>query len=174
VQGFDRRDSQLKSREAKTIQRRATTLPNMSSFFARLERRVDEHQTLLCIGLDPHIGDLVAPTAKGAQDFCYNIIDATHEYAAAFKPNSAFFEVFGAEGHDALAAVIAKVRALHIPVILDAKRGDISTTAEAYATSAFKHYNADSVTVNPYMGGVFVAYCCRVVVATSIKYLLDR
>jgi uridine monophosphate synthetase len=130
----------------------------MESFFSFLEKRVADSSSLLCIGLDPHISDLPAPTAAGALSFCLNLVKTTAPYAAAFKPNAAFFEQFGAPGWDALTEVIAAVRAESrrqgslIPVILDAKRGDIASTAEAYATSAFKTLGAHAITLSPYLG----------------------
>ncbi|MBI3160980.1 MAG: orotidine-5'-phosphate decarboxylase [Chloroflexi bacterium] len=130
----------------------------MESFFSFLEKRVDDCSSLLCIGLDPHISDLKEPTAASALDFCLTLIKQTAPYAAAFKPNAAFFEVFGAEGWTALKHVIEAVgeesarMGSRIPVILDAKRGDIASTAEAYAQSAFDHLGADCVTVSPYLG----------------------
>src|SRR5512138_3355079 len=130
----------------------------METFFTFLERRVDDCSSLLCIGLDAHINDLAAPTAEAALDFCVNIIKQTGRYAAAFKPNAAFFEVFGAEGWTALKQVIDAVReeserqGSHIPVILDAKRGDIASTAEAYAKAAFLGLGADGITLSPYLG----------------------
>lgn len=114
------------------------------SFFELLEKRA-EH-TLLCVGLDPR-----SATAAEAKKECIHIINETHEYAAAYKPNAAFFEVFGDEGWSALRDVIKAVPA-GIPVILDAKRGDIAATAQAYATSAFDHLGAGAITVSPYMG----------------------
>lgn len=123
----------------------------MSSFFECLNQRNSACSSLLCIGLDPHIGQLLQPTAHHAKEFCENIIEQTYEYAAAFKPNAAFFEAFGAEGMTALQEVISKIPD-NIPVILDVKRGDISTTAEAYAISAYDYYNAGAVTLSPYMG----------------------
>jgi orotidine 5'-phosphate decarboxylase subfamily 2 len=87
---------------------------------------------------------------------CVRIIDATHEYAAAFKPNSAFFEAFGPDGMHALQEVIAHVPP-ELPVILDAKRGDIGDTSEAYAKAAFDVYRAHAITVNPYLGSDSVA-----------------
>ena len=88
--------------------------------------------SLLCVGLDPHPADLPAPTAAAARDFRLRLIDATAGVAAAFKPNAAFFEAFGPEGAAVLRDVIAAVPD-GVPVILDAKRGDIASTAEAYA-----------------------------------------
>ena len=135
----------------------------MESFFTFLEKRVDDCSSLLCIGLDPHVHDLPAPTAAAARDFCLNLVKQTSRYAAAFKPNAAFFEVFGADGWTALAEVIEAIKEESrrygslIPVILDAKRGDIASTAEAYAKSAFEHLGVDCITLNPYLGRDSVA-----------------
>ena len=136
----------------------------MESFFSFLEKRVDDCSSLLCIGLDPHVNDLrkdgqlPVPTAETARDFCLNIIKQTSRYAAAFKPNAAFFEVFGADGWTALKQVVEAVQEESkrygslIPVILDAKRGDIASTAEAYAKSTFENLGAHCITLNPYLG----------------------
>ncbi|MBP6177122.1 MAG: orotidine-5'-phosphate decarboxylase [Anaerolineales bacterium] len=130
----------------------------MESFFSFLEKRVDDSSSLLCVGLDPHIPDLKEPTAASALDFCLNLIKQTAPYAAAFKPNAAFFEVFGADGWIALKQVIDAINeesnrmGSRIPIILDAKRGDIASTADAYAQSAFDHLGADCITLNPYLG----------------------
>ncbi|MGZ9223883.1 MAG: orotidine-5'-phosphate decarboxylase [Anaerolineales bacterium] len=130
----------------------------MESFFSFLEKRVDDCSSLLCIGLDPHADDLSAPTAASARDFCLNLVKQTSRYAAAFKPNAAFFEVFGAEGWTALKDVIDAIQeesdrlGSMIPVIFDAKRGDIASTAEAYANSAFENLGVDCITLNPYLG----------------------
>jgi uridine monophosphate synthetase len=136
----------------------------METFFSFLEKRVDDCSSLLCIGLDPHVSDLVVdgqppvPTAASALDFCLNLVRATAPYAAAFKPNAAFFEVFGAEGWTALKQVIEAIKhesnrmGSMIPIILDAKRGDIASTAEAYAKAIFETLGADCSTLNPYLG----------------------
>jgi uridine monophosphate synthetase len=130
----------------------------METFFSFLERRVDDSSSLLCVGLDPHLPDLQEPTAASALNFCLTLIKQTAPYAAAFKPNAAFFEVFGAEGWVALKQVIEAIheessrRGSMIPVILDAKRGDIATTAEAYAQSAFEMLGAHCITLNLYLG----------------------
>ena len=130
----------------------------MESFFSFLEKRVDDCSSLLCIGLDPHVNDLAAPTAASARDFCLDLVKQTSRYAAAFKPNAAFFEVFGADGWTALKEVIAAIQeesnrmGSMIPVILDAKRGDIASTAEAYARSAFENLGAHCITLSPYLG----------------------
>jgi len=130
----------------------------MESFFSFLEKRVDDCSSLLCVGLDPHIPDLPEPTAASARDFCLNLVKQTASYAAAFKPNPAFFEVFGADGWTALRQVIEAIheesarRGSMIPVILDAKRSGIDSTAEAYAISAFETFGAHCITLNPYLG----------------------
>ena len=130
----------------------------METFFSFLEKRVDDCSSLLCVGLDPHIPDLSNPSPASALDFCLNLVKQTAPYAAAFKPNAAFFEVFGAEGWTALKQVIeaidheSKRLGSLIPVILDAKRGDIASTAEAYAKSAFETLGAHCITLSPYLG----------------------
>ena len=130
----------------------------MESFFSFLERRIDDCSSLLCVGLDPHIPDLKEPSAASALDFCLNLVKQTAPYAAAFKPNSAFFEVFGADGWTVLKQVIDAVHeesnrlGSKIPVILDAKRGDIASTAKAYAKSAFENLGVDCITLSPYLG----------------------
>ncbi len=118
------------------------------SFNERLDRCIRETGSLLCVGLDPHPGRVNEPL----DDFCRRIIDATWEAAVAFKPNSAFFEIAGPRGMEQLRRV-----ADHVPegriLVLDAKRGDIGSTASAYAQAAFDVYEADAVTVSPYLGG---------------------
>lgn len=123
----------------------------MASFFSTLETRAHQIDSLLCIGLDPHPADLRAPTAASAKEFCLRLIEATAPFAAAFKPNAAFFESLGCDGWNALHDVIAAIPE-GIPVILDAKRGDISSTAEAYAHSTFDMLGATGITLSPYLG----------------------
>ena len=130
----------------------------METFFSFLAKRVDDCSSLLCVGLDPHPSDLSAPTAESARTFCLRIVKATASYAAAFKPNAAFFELYGPEGWTVLKDVITDVKEQSdrlgsmIPVILDAKRGDIASTAEAYAQSAFETLGAHAITLSPYLG----------------------
>jgi uridine monophosphate synthetase len=130
----------------------------METFFSFLERRVDDCSSLLCIGIDPHVSDLRQPSAEAALEFSLNLVKQTAPYAAAFKPNAAFFEQFGPQGWSVLKQVIDAVRhesermGSMIPVILDAKRGDISSTAEAYAKSAFEELGAHCITLSPYLG----------------------
>ena len=117
------------------------------NFFEQFEQRAREIDSLLCVGLDPRTTD-----ATSAREECFRLIDATSEFALAFKPNAAFFEAFGVAGVAALKDVIAHVPT-GIPVILDAKRGDIADTAEAYARAAFDELGAQAITLNPYLGG---------------------
>ncbi len=130
----------------------------METFFTFLEKRVADSSSLLCIGLDPHVDDLAAPTAEAALAFCLDLVKRTARYAAAFKPNAAFFEQFGAPGWTALRQVVEAVgeesRRLGsmIPVILDAKRGDIASSSAAYARSAFDALGAHAITLSPYLG----------------------
>ena len=117
------------------------------NFFEWLEQRVRTIDSLLCVGLDPRDDEVMY-----LRDQCFRLIDATSDYVCAFKPNSAFFEAFGPAGMTALKDVIAHVPA-GIPVILDAKRGDIADTAMAYAQAAFDVLGAHAITLNPYLGG---------------------
>merc|ERR1719310_1950730 len=81
-----------------------------------------------------------------------DLIEATKEFAACYKPNAAFFECFGEAGAAALKRVVAAAKATGAPVLLDAKRGDIGTTSDAYAVSAFDELGSDAITLSPYMG----------------------
>lgn len=123
----------------------------MAGFFTHLEARARTVNSLLCVGLDPHPADLAEPTAAAARAFCLRLIEATADMAAAFKPNAAFFEALGPEGWKVLGEVIAAVPD-DVPVILDAKRGDIASTADAYARAAFAGLGADAITLSPYLG----------------------
>jgi uridine monophosphate synthetase len=130
----------------------------METFFSFLAKRVDDCSSRLCVGLDPHPSDLPTPTAEAARDFCLRLVKATAPYAAAFKPNAAFFELYGPDGWAALKDVITAVQAESerlgsiIPVILDAKRGDIASSAEVYARSAFEKLGVHAITLSPYLG----------------------
>jgi uridine monophosphate synthetase len=130
----------------------------METFFSFLSKRVDDCSSLLCVGLDPYRSDLPAPTAEAAREFCLRLVKATAPYAAAFKPNAALFELYGPEGWALLKDVIAAVQeesdqmGSMIPVILDAKRGDIASIAEAYAKSAFESLGVHAITLSPYLG----------------------
>lgn len=122
-----------------------------SPFIEKLEERCRRANSLLCVGLDPNPKELPEPTADGLRQYCLNLIERCAPYAAAFKPNSAFFEAFGAEGWKVLKEILSAVPK-DIPVILDAKRGDIASSAQAYAQAAFEGLGVDALTVNPYLG----------------------
>ena len=107
--------------------------------------------SLLCIGLDPHPELLSELSGDGVYRFCASVIEETADLAAAFKPNIAFFERFGSEGIDVLKSIITLIPE-DIPVILDAKRGDIASTANAYVDAVFQQLGVDAVTINPYLG----------------------
>jgi orotidine-5'-phosphate decarboxylase len=125
------------------------------TFTDKLAAAWTANHSLLCVGLDPDItkfpGDL---KDKSDAIFCFSkaIIDATADVACAFKPQIAYFAALRAE--EQLEAICEYLRNTypHIPIVLDAKRGDIGATAEQYAREAFERYGADAVTVNPYMG----------------------
>ncbi|MEY4287427.1 MAG: orotidine-5-phosphate decarboxylase [Bacteroidota bacterium] len=121
---------------------------------AELIAQIKRKESFLCVGLDPDLSKIPAhllQTADPLFEFCKEIIDATHPYAVAFKPNTAFFECHGAAGWESLRKTIA-----YIPkdclVIADAKRGDIGNTSAYYAKTFFEHMDADALTVAPYMG----------------------
>jgi uridine monophosphate synthetase len=101
-----------------------------------LDERARQMNSLLCIGLDPHVKDLEEPNLESARSFCLRLIQATADLALAYKPNIAFFEVFGPPGLQVLKEIIEAVPE-EIPVILDAKRGDMPT-ADVYAKAIFK------------------------------------
>ena len=120
------------------------------TFFTALAERVRSTDSLLCVGLDPHPADLPEFSAEAALTACLRVVDATADIAAAYKPNSAFFEVHGGPGLDALQRLIAYVG--DVPVILDVKRADIASTGAAYAKAAFETMGAGAATVSPWMG----------------------
>ena len=124
-------------------------------FSSLLERRWETSGSLLCVGLDPDTSRFpknYSTDADGIEWFLTDIVDATAEFACAFKPQIAYFSAVGAEKQ--LEKVCAHIRHNYpdIPIILDAKRGDIGDTARMYAREAFDRYGAHAVTVNPYMG----------------------
>ena len=117
------------------------------------------NQSLLCVGLDPD-PRLAPPSLVGEPGwvarFARGIIDATADLVCAYKPNLAFYEALGAEGWDALRETVKAVPD-GIPVIADAKRGDIGNTAQAYAAALYDGLGADAATVSPYLGQDSVA-----------------
>ena len=125
------------------------------TFLEMLKDAQRRNDSMLCVGLDPEPSRFPA-TLKGdagrIYDFCARIADATADLAIAFKPQIAYFAAHRAE--DQLEQLMEHLRRNipHVPVILDAKRGDIGSTAEQYAREAFERYGADAVTLSPFMG----------------------
>lgn len=125
------------------------------TFMEQLHGAWQANDSLLCVGLDPEPARFPAQLRDHPDalfEFCRGIVDATADLVCAFKPQIAHFARLGAE--PVLERVIAHIHARHpgVPVILDAKRGDIGSTAQHYAAEAFDRYGADAVTVNPYLG----------------------
>jgi orotidine-5'-phosphate decarboxylase len=124
------------------------------TFFQQLAARCAATNSSLCVGLDPDPRRLPKPLGHGPEavfNFCVEIVEATADFAAAFKPNMAFFESIGVEGLHVLEQVMSHIPR-EVPVILDAKRGDIDSTAKHYARAVFDRLGAAAVTINPYMG----------------------
>ena len=119
------------------------------SFREKYEATAAAHDSLLCVGLDPDPERIPAGLAPAA--FLEAIIEATADLVCCYKPNAAFFESRGPAGVEELRALIAGI-AGGVPVLLDAKRGDVGHTATHYARAVFEQLGADAVTVNPYLG----------------------
>jgi len=119
-------------------------------FFRKLARAVARNDSLLCVGLDPDPARLPLG-ADGVAAFQRAIIEATADLVCAYKPNLAFYEALGEPGLEALRDTLAAVPS-GVPVIGDAKRGDVAHTARAYAHAMFDHWGFDAVTVSPYLG----------------------
>ncbi len=125
-----------------------------ATFLDRLAARSAAVGTVLCLGLDPDPAALppgFRPDIAGVEAFCRVVVAAAAPYAAAIKPNLAFFEAFGSDGMAALERIRADLPT-DLPVVADAKRGDIGTTASRQAVALFDRLGADAVTVNPYLG----------------------
>ncbi|CAN5863659.1 orotidine-5'-phosphate decarboxylase [soil metagenome] len=125
------------------------------TFTEHLARAEQHNNSMLCIGLDPDPGKFPGAWKGDASrifDFCAAIVDATRDLAIAFKPQIAYFAAHRAEAQ--LEALIGHIHSVapNVPVILDAKRGDIGSTAEQYAREVFERYEADAVTLSPFMG----------------------
>ncbi|MGH2512878.1 MAG: orotidine-5'-phosphate decarboxylase [Candidatus Limnocylindrales bacterium] len=126
----------------------------MTTYLERLAARSSAVGSVLCLGLDPDPAALPVgfpATIVGIERFCRLILEAAGPYAAAVKPNLAFFEAFGSAGMAALERIRAALPA-GLPVVIDAKRGDIGSTAERQATAIFDGLAADAVTASPYVG----------------------
>ncbi len=125
------------------------------TFLEMLRGAQARNGSMLCVGLDPEpsrFPGAMRGDARRIYDFCAAIADATGDMAIAFKPQIAYFAAHRAE--DQLERLMEHLRRHHpqVPVILDAKRGDIGSTAEQYAREAFERYGADAVTLSPFMG----------------------
>ena len=125
------------------------------TFIEQLRQAERTNGSLLCVGLDPEpakFPDAMRGDASKIYDFCAAIVDATADLVIAFKPQIAYFAAHGAEGQ--LERLMEHMRrtAPQVPIILDAKRGDIGSTAQQYAIEAFERYGADAVTLSPFMG----------------------
>ena len=125
------------------------------NFIDKLHAAERAHQSLLCVGLDPDPAKL--PGAWRGRpdhifDFCARIVDATADLVIAFKPQIAYFAAHRAEAQLERLMDHMRANAPAVPIILDAKRGDIGSTAEQYAIEAFERYGADAVTLSPFMG----------------------
>jgi orotidine-5'-phosphate decarboxylase len=130
-------------------------MKNRPLFTEQLNAAWSSQDSMLCVGLDPDPKQFPASLrGEGGAilSFCRSIVDATADVVCAFKPQIAYFSSKGAE--DQLVQLIDYIHRQHpqVPVILDSKRGDIGSTAQQYAIEAFERYQADAVTVNPYMG----------------------
>jgi orotidine-5'-phosphate decarboxylase len=123
------------------------------SFRQKLTHAEQTNRSLLCVGLDPDPARLARNDVAG---YLCAIVEATSDLVCAYKPNLAFYEQYGEAGYAALRAVLRAIPS-HIPVIGDAKRGDIAHTAAAYARALFDELGFDAATVNPYLGGDAVA-----------------
>jgi orotidine-5'-phosphate decarboxylase len=129
-------------------------------FLDMLSAAERQNQSMLCVGLDPEpakFPDALRGDAGKIYDFCAAIVDATADLVSSFKPQIAYFAAHRAEAQ--LERLVAHMRrtAPHVPIILDAKRGDIGATAQQYAIEAFERYGADAVTLSPFMGWDSVA-----------------
>lgn len=123
-----------------------------SSFIEKYEWAAHHNESLLCIGLDPDHEEM--PEGISKTEFLLRIVESTRDLVCAYKPNSPFFEVDGADGFAELKDVIDGIaeRAPNVPVVLDSKRADIPNTSRFFAKSVFGHFGADATVVNPYMG----------------------
>jgi len=128
------------------------------TFNEKLRSAVQAAESTLCVGLDPNLDLMPDPITSSKQpnfqkveQFLKQVIDVTAEHCAAYKPNLGFFEALGADGWDTFEAILNYIPSDKI-IIADAKRGDISSTAEHYAKAFFEHFDVDAVTLNPLMG----------------------
>jgi orotidine 5'-phosphate decarboxylase subfamily 2 len=131
----------------------------VSGFFDRLRLAARDRRSLLCVCLDPEPAR-IAGGAAGALRHCADVIERTAEHACCYKPNSAFWEQYGPDGWSALLELGDRVPA-GVPLLLDAKRGDVPNTMAAYARTVFEVLGADAVTASPYLGADSLAELTR-------------
>ncbi len=125
--------------------------------YIELKKQIEKKETLLCVGLDPDVEKMPKHLLKNEDflfDFCKEIVDATHDLAIAFKPNTAFFEAHGHKGWKSLEKIAKYIKEKYpeIFLIADAKRGDIFNSSRMYAKTFFETLPFDSVTINPFLG----------------------
>ncbi len=120
------------------------------TYAERLSSRINETGSALCVGLDPRPG-LTSGGVEGVPEYLKRLVGETAEYAAAFKPNMAYFEAMGLRGMEMLERLL-EVMPKEVPVILDAKRSDIGETQKYYAQGYFENWGVDAVTLNPFLG----------------------
>ena len=132
----------------------------MLSFKNKLKKSIEDKSSNLCVGIDidkSHFSSDVR--LQDLKDHSLKVVDSTRKFAAAYKPNLAFFEEWGSEGFVWLEELIQEIGNEHI-IIADAKRGDIGNSAKHYANAFFNHFNCDAITVNPYMGADSIEPFC--------------
>ena len=133
------------------------------SFLIKLAESSRARDSIVCVGLDPEpdlIPEMLGSGPQAALRFLRRVIRATSDYACAYKPNLAFYERYGSAAFDVLGLTLQAIPD-DIPVILDAKRGDVPNTSAAYADALFDKFHADAVTVAPYLGMDSIEPFCR-------------
>jgi len=133
------------------------------SFLTKLAESSRARDSIVCVGLDPEpdlIPEMLGSGPQAALRFLRRVIRATSDYACAYKPNLAFYERYGSAAFDVLGLTLQAIPD-GIPVVLDAKRGDVPNTSAAYADALFDSFHADAVTVAPYLGMDSIEPFCR-------------
>ncbi len=133
------------------------------SFLTKLAESSRARDSIVCVGLDPDpdlIPEMLGSGPQAALRFLRRVIRATSDYVCAYKPNLAFYERYGSAAFDVLALTLQAIPD-DIPVVLDAKRGDVPNTSVAYADALFESFHADAVTVSPYLGMASIEPFCR-------------
>lgn len=121
------------------------------NFREKLQQRLDASGSRLCVGIDPRSESHPGGLAE-IREFVFRVVGETAVFAGAFKPNIAYFEALGVPGYQLLEDLIGRMRDTGVPIILDAKRGDIDSTQAQYARAYFDLWDVDAVTLSPYMG----------------------